>query len=181
MEINTDSAACPGVTARGSRQTYRAGLFIVLVASIVSAAWAHRGHAVWTDVSWNGTAFEITHRLHVADALTVHRSLRLSNALDAPESLAALALYAERRFQPALNQGTGQGVPSHGYSAMNTLGAEIEDDFLLIYQEWPIPLSGAFPDINNTILTDVEHGVQHFMRITGPGIDEERGPKPEPR
>jgi hypothetical protein len=143
-------------------------------------------------VSWNGTAFEITHRLHVADALTVHRYLRLPNALDAPESLAALALYAERRFKPALNRGAGQGagdgashgashVASHVDSAMNTLGAEIEDDFLLIYQEWPIPLSGAFPHMNNTILTDVEHDVQHFMRITGPGIDEERGPKPEPR
>lgn len=134
---------------------------------LVSAAHgtAHRGHAVWTDIHWAEDRFEITHRLHVPDAITVNRFMDGSLPIEDLRSLALVALYVEERFSLA-----GVDEPA----AFETLGAEIIDGFVYIYQEWPTSLPAAFPDIDNRVLLDVEPGSQAFIRITGPGLDEER-------
>ena len=142
-----------------------AGAILVAALLIAGATLAHRGHAVWTDIAWNGDYFEVTHRMHLADAISVNRFVGGTAAIEELRSLARVALYVEERFLLVAGSDT---------VTLQTLGAEIEDDFLFVYQEWHAPLPEAFPEIENRILLDVEPGAQAFIYIAGPGIDEER-------
>lgn len=128
---------------------------------------AHRGHAVWTDIVWAGESFEIVHRLHLADAIVVNRYMGGTEPIEETRSLARVALYVEERFE-LLTPGKGDEP-----IRLETIGAEIEDDFLLIYQEWVTPLPEQFPVIDNFILLDVEPGAQAFIKIKAPGLDQE--------
>jgi len=136
-----------------------------LLLSLSSWAMAHRGHAVWTDVQWAGESFEIVHRLHLADAITIQRYMGVAGSIDELRGQAAVALYVEERFTLLL--GNQRVTPT-------TIGAEIEDDFLLVYQEWVAPLPERFPPIDNFLLLDIEPDAQAFVHIDGPGISEER-------
>jgi len=134
-----------------------------------ASAVAHRGHAVWTDINWNGDRFEITHRMHLADAIAVNRFAGGDDDIEALPSLARVALYVEERF---ILLATGDTTALE--TPLITIGAEIEDDFVFVYQEWEAPLPAVFPKIDNRILLDVEPDAQAFIHISGPGIDEER-------
>lgn len=134
---------------------------------------AHRGHAVWTDVTWVGDRFEIVHRMHLADAISANRFMGGRDAIEAPRSLARVALYVEERFVvlPSVipESGTGSAAP-----VLETIGAEIEDDFIFVYQEWVTALPARFPAVDNSVLLDIEPDAQAFVHIEGPGISEER-------
>lgn len=132
---------------------------------VVVTASAHRGHAVWTDITWAGEGFEIVHRMHLADAITINRFMGGREAIEELRSLALVALYVEERFQL---------VGGGDVMRLQTLGAEIEDDFLFVYQEWTTKLPEQFPEIDNRLLLDVEPGSQALMKILGPGLNEER-------
>ena len=104
--------------------------------------------------------------MHLADAITVSSASGGGNEpIAAPRSLARVALYVEERFKVVTG---GEAV------TLDTLGAEIEDDFLFVYQEWHVALPAVFPAVDNTLLLDVEPESQAFIRIVGPGIAEER-------
>jgi len=79
-----------------------------------------------------------------------------------------LALYVDQRFTLSVSDGTS--------SAIVTLGAELEDDFAFIYQEWyPAAKPTAFPPIVNDLLIDLVSDAQRFVRIeTSQGIEERR-------
>lgn len=132
--------------------------------------YAHRGHAVWTDIIWAGESFEIVHRMHLADAIVVNRYMGGTEPIEETRSLARVALYVAERFE-LLGVAEGEADVPIG---LEIIGAEIEDDFLLIYQEWITPLPEQFPVIDNFILLDVEPEAQAFIKIKAPGLDEER-------
>lgn len=162
----TEVGVCKFDSAHINVQGLAWSLLLLALLSTPSV-WAHRGHGVWTDIVWANDRFEITHRLHAADALTITRSTGSSATIDAPEELARLALYVEERFS----------IEPHGGppSSMITIGAETEDDFVFVYQEWLVDVvPEAFPVIRNEILVDVEPGAQRFIRIVTPGGVEER-------
>lgn len=138
------------------------GLALLLAAAAVPA---HRGHAVWTDVSWAGEGFEIVHRMHLADAITANRYMGGTFPIEDMRSLALVAIYVEERFLP---RDVSDSNP------LRTLGAEIEDDFLFVYQEWATPLPAQFPEVDNLMLLDIEPDSQAFIKIAGPGLNEER-------
>lgn len=132
---------------------------------------------MWTDITWAGESFEIVHRMHLADAIVVNRYMGGTLPIEELRSLALVALYVDERFKllsglPANDQGDTAG--SGGDIELLTIGAEIEDDFLLVYQEWVTPLPERFPVIDNFVLQDVEPESQAFIKIKGPGLDEER-------
>ena len=100
----------------------------MLVVGLVShGASAHRDHGVWTEILWTETHFEITHQLHLADALPLLKALDPSVSIDSLEGQALLALHVADTF--ALESNDTEGT-------METIGAEIDDDFLFVYQEW---------------------------------------------
>jgi len=142
-----------------------AALGLILSAT---AVLAHRGHALWTDITWADDRFEIVHRMHLADAITANRAMGGREPIELPRSLARVALYVEERF------GLAQPPAAEGPSPFETIGAEIEDDFLFVYQEWVTDLPERFPELLNTVLLDLEPQAQAFVHIRGPGLDEER-------
>lgn len=90
-------------------------------------AGAHRDHGVWTEILWAQDHFEITHQLHLADALTLLDALDASASLESLKGQALIALHLEETF--SLESEGAEG-------STKTIGAEIDDDFLFIYQEW---------------------------------------------
>jgi hypothetical protein len=141
-------------------------LVFLTTALLVNPARAHRGHAVWTDIVWAQDHFEIVHRMHLADAITVSRYMGGALPIDDMRSLALVALYIEERF--VLRD-------SAGPVRLETVGAETEDDFIFVYQEWtPEALPVEFPLIDNQVLLDVEPESQAFVKIKAPGLNEER-------
>ncbi len=134
---------------------------LLLLAQPVSA---HRGHGCWTEMTWTGDRFEIVHRMHLSDAINVLRRIEKDTAIDSLRGRAKLALYVEEKFSIAID-----GRPVSG---VETLGAEIDDDFLLVYQEWLTSLPQTQPEIANRALMEYEHGVEHYLRYddgTGAG------------
>ena len=157
-----DHSASPGLVIIRTGSALLLALILSMGALEISA---HRGHAVWTDIHWASDGFEIVHRMHVADAITINRFMGGKLPIDDLQSLALVALYVEERFLLS-DAATDVGL--------ETLGAEIEEDFLFVYQEWAAPLTRRFPAIDNRLLLDVEPHSQAFIRIKGPGLDEER-------
>ena len=101
--------------------TLLAGVFLPI------GAGAHRDHGVWTEILWAQDHFEITHQLHLADALTLLDALDASASLESLRGQALIALHLEETF--SLESEGAEG-------STKTIGAEIDDDFLFIYQEW---------------------------------------------
>jgi hypothetical protein len=155
---------------RVRRGLLQVALLLLLFPGPVSA---HRGHAVWTDITWAGDRFEIVHRMHLADAISVNRLMGGRDAIEEPRSLARVALYVEERFRLAPVSGDEGPV-------FETIGAEIDDDFIFVYQEWITALPERFPDLANRVLLDIEPEAQAFLRIQGPGLAEERQRAPGP-
>ncbi|MFT7289112.1 MAG: hypothetical protein ACI87W_003239 [Halieaceae bacterium] len=103
--------------------------------------------------------------MHLADAITVKRFVGGSLPIEDMHSLALVALYVEERFSI---------IAPGAQAAVQTIGAEIEDDFLFVYQEWETTLPGVFPAVENRLRLDVEPQAQAFIKILGPGLNEER-------
>lgn len=146
-------------------------LLALAVLLAAAGAHAHRGHAVWTDIHWVGDRFELVHRMHLADAIAVNRYMGNRQAIEDMRSLAVVALYVEERFKLL----PGAATPAADEQrVLETIGAEIEDDFILVYQEWRTRLPTRFPRVDNRLLLDIEPEAQAFIKIDAPGISEER-------
>lgn len=157
-----------GIVGIVSRAVLLRWIFGAALLLLALQGYAHRGHAVWTDIIWAGESFEIVHRMHLADAIVVNRYMGGTEPIEETRSLARVALYVEERFELLTPGKSDEPI------RLETIGAEIEDDFLLIYQEWHTSLPQQFPIIDNFILLDVEPGAQAFIKIKAPGLDEER-------
>ena len=95
---------------------------------------------------WVGDRFELTHRLHLSDAILALRTLDKSANVDTLEGQAVLAIYVERNFGI-----DGVDTPK----TLTTLGAEIDDDFFYVYQEWVTALPKSMPSFYSTVLEDI--------------------------
>lgn len=154
------------ISTMGKRVTV--WLLLVGVCAWPPSLLAHRASAVWTEIVWRDHHFQITHRLHAADALLANRAMGGSDELDTLEALARLALYVERHF--SLSDAAAK------QNRLVTLGAELEGDFAFVYQEWfPTEPPRIVPNIVNTLLNDLVADSQRFVRIETPqGVEERR-------
>ena len=152
----------------------RLGIIFTGLVLLISVASAHRGHGVWTDIVWTDNHFEITHRFHAADGIAANRLVGGSGALSNAEDLARLALYVEQRFSivDAISNDSNTDQVAH----LKTLGAEVEDDFVYVYQEWwPLSPPDTALQLQHSVLRDVAPSTQIFVRIdTSKGIEERR-------
>lgn len=124
---------------------------VIFVAASAVKSDAHDAHFVLTSVEWNRntTAIEIIHRFHAHHALDAmaSRDRSTATAFDNPESFAALQARLEAAF--AIKSAGGDIVP------LSFVGAELQGDFLLMYQESePLDRPG-FLDIKNDFLADI--------------------------
>ena len=151
------------LTLSATRWLTRCVLSLLLL-SVSSLACAHRGHGSWTEMDWVNDRFEITHQIHLADAIRLLEAMEVEAPIDSMEALALLALYVEARFSMHNDGGTPV--------VLETLGAEIDDDFLYVFQEWVTPLPATMPTITSEVLLDIEPSAQAFIHVEAPGITE---------
>ena len=123
--------------------------------ALSAAANAHRGHGVWTDVSWHEDRFEIIHQIHLADALRLLENIDREAPIESPEGLAKLSLYVDDHFN----------IISRGeVVTLDTLGAEIADDFVYVYQEWLTMKPEAMPSFKSRLLLIIEPSAKTYVR-----------------
>ncbi len=126
----------------------RRAIVAVAVLAVALTASAHREPGSLTSITWNEASgkTEIVHRLHSHDA-----ELGVGAILDRPDlsaldlaGRAYIALYVEERFHMAGDDGELE---------LSLIGAELEGDHVLIYQEY----AGRLPQnlrIRDDILRD---------------------------
>ena len=117
---------------------------LLLVILLVSpSSWAHREHGFWTEVVWVGAHFEISHQLHLADAIVLLKALNPNEHIDSLRGQALLTIHVEENFSMNPPDATG---------SIATIGAEIDDDFIFIYQEWHGAKPTALPTFSHTAI-----------------------------
>lgn len=152
--------------AKGLRAALLRGIASVVACCLLltsGVVGAHRGHGSWTDVVWVDDRFEITHRIHLADAIELLDRIKEQTSIESMEGLALMAIYVENNFSIA---NTSKG------GALETLGAEIDDDFLYVYQEWLTPLPSGLPQFKSTLLLDLTPDAQAYVHVEAPGINQ---------
>ncbi len=146
------------------RQFLAASAALALCAATPLAA--HRLRMAMTTIVWRADRglLEITHRLHTGDAELAlagstadgqhddddHGANREGYAALSPENArqrARIALYVGKRF--------GLVDPDKGAIDLTTLGAEVDGDNVLVYQEVKLPALPPVLRVRNEILTDV--------------------------
>jgi hypothetical protein len=124
------------------------------------AAFAHRSQTVLTTILWNATTsiLEVTHRVHAADAEAWLGQLGTAGSADITlaRNQAQLMLYIEGHF----------GLTDAARTiALEPLGAEIEGEAILLYQQ--CKLAGPPKDlgIDNRILRDVFEAQTNLVNV----------------
>jgi len=155
---------------------FRLALAGILFVGIASAAEAHRKHVSWTSITWNErtSSLQITHRLHAHDAQTyldnhAGNETRIADL----RARAQVALYVADHFRIA--------VKSNSPASVNLLGAELEDPYLMVYQEITLSdppteldvhadiLMEQFPDQVNMVNIDINGPRQTLQFREGDG------------
>ena len=137
---------------------------LLLATLLVStASWAHREHGFWTQVVWVGAHFEISHQLHLADAIVLLQALDPNEHIDSLRGQALLAIHVEENFSMNLPDVVG---------SIATIGAEIDDDFIFIYQEWHGTKPTAWPIFSHTAILAAYPDAETRVRYQIDGINE---------
>jgi hypothetical protein len=124
-------------------------------------AFAHRAQSVLSTVEWNPktSTIDVTHRMHAHDAeLGLAASSGSASDVDLTQvrNQARLGLYVEDHF--ILSTPAGK-VP------LEVLGAEIEAEIILIYQEARLPAPPQALDVDNRILRDVFDSQTNLVNV----------------
>jgi hypothetical protein len=130
-------------------------LFAVLIAScnIYSPlAAAHRQHISWTGVEWNQETrnLEVVHRIHEHDAqLLLARQLNKPADLTQLQDRALFAIYVEDHFKLLITDNTAST------EVLKLLGAELEDSYILVFQELKLEKPPASMTLHASLLMDL--------------------------
>ncbi|WOI53362.1 DUF6702 family protein [Parvularcula sp. LCG005] len=120
---------------------------------IATPALAHRQPEVMTTINYTGegkkAATQITHRIHAHDAIQLLATLPTVSTpnLDDTKNLARLALYASRQFDMD--------------GSVKTLGAEIEGNYVYVYQE----AKGHPTLLGSHILSDFSDDWSNYVNV----------------
>lgn len=131
-------------------------------------AWAHRLPESLTTVEYNPASgsVEIVHRLHRHDAEQVMIALIDQPGVSLADLAvqARLALYVESRFAIAPWVDGEPGEPL----TLNLVGAQLEGDHVLVFQDWPGRLPGNVA-VRDDILRDYFPDQFNKVNITTAG------------
>jgi hypothetical protein len=134
-------------------------LFAVLITSGIiysPLAAAHRQHISWTAVEWNQKTrnLEVVHRIHEHDA-----QLLLAQQSNKPVDLtrlqdrALLAIYVENHFNLQISNNT-ESTPT-STKVLKLLGAELEDSYILVFQELKLDKPPASMTLHASLLMEL--------------------------
>jgi hypothetical protein len=143
-----------------ARITRRVAMLAGGAIALAPEALAHRAQTVLTTVMWNASSsmLEVTHRLHAHDAELTLAATTGAQAVDITQvkNQAQLMLYIEKQF--VLKDGAKQ-------ITLQPLGAELEGEALLLYQECRLPGPPRDLSIANGILRDVFEGQTNLVNV----------------
>lgn len=138
-----------------------AGLAVVAAACCSTAALAHRSHVTLTRLTPNERSgqWEVVHAIHYHDALRLLavRGVRDDVQPASIEGRARLALEVERGFR--------WRAPDGSLLRPVTVGAELEGDNVLIYQELAAPTAPGRYTIESSFMHDVFDDQQNNISI----------------
>ena len=151
-----------GGRSRGRSQPLVVATLAVAACLTASAVAAHRAQVSLTTVEWNTRtrSLEVIHRVHLHDAQRVLDRLESEQdlVLAELEGRARFALYAEAGF--SLQQPTEDAELS-----LTLVGAEIEDDHILVFQEIELPRPPAALRVTCTLLRDLFEDQQNHVNL----------------
>ena len=143
-----------------ARITRRLAVFAGCALAVAPPALAHRAQTVLTTVMWNAASsiLEVMHRIHAHDAELALQATTGAKQMDITEvrNQAQAMLYIESHF--GLTDG-GKKI------ALQPLGAEIEGEALMLYQECKLSAAPAEMAIDNRILRDVFEGQTNLVNV----------------
>lgn len=146
-----------GITRRMALLT---GGACVATVALAPEALAHRAQTVLTTVMWNASSsmLEVTHRIHAHDAELTLAATTGVQAVDITQvkNQAQLLLYIEKQF--TMTDG-GKTI------ALQPLGAEMEGEAILVYQECRLATPPKVLSIVNGILRDVFEGQTNLVNV----------------
>ena len=146
-----------GITRRKALLT---GGACVATVALAPEALAHRAQTVLTTVMWNASSsvLEVTHRIHAHDAELTLAATTGVQAVDITQvkNQAQLLLYIEKQF--TMTDG-GKTI------ALQPLGAEMEGEAILVYQECRLATPPKVLSIVNGILRDVFEGQTNLVNV----------------
>jgi hypothetical protein len=132
----------------------------VATVALAPEALAHRAQTVLTTVMWNASSsvLEVTHRIHAHDAELTLAATTGVQAVDITQvkNQAQLLLYIEKQF--TMTDG-GKTI------ALQPLGAEMEGEAILVYQECRLATPPKVLSIVNGILRDVFEGQTNLVNV----------------
>jgi len=106
--------------------------------------------------------FQITHQIHLADAIDLLDHLNSSLSVDSPLGQATIALHVENSF-------TVQFAEER--SIIKTIGVEIDNNFLFVYQETKSHPPAAVPSFSLEILDVISPSSSNIIRYENDGIN----------
>jgi hypothetical protein len=130
-------------------------LFAVLITSGIvynPLAAAHRQHISWTAVEWNQETLnlEVVHRIHEHDAqLLLARQSNEPVDLTRLQDRALLAIYVEDHFNLLISDN------STSTKVLKLLGAELEDSYILVFQELKLDKPPTSMTLHASLLMDL--------------------------
>lgn len=142
-------------------------LLSILLCAVAITAQAHRQHHVWTEIERNPTTglVEISHRMHMQDALSVLQLAggdKASLPIESVEALAEIAVYVDQRFA------VWPRCQNTQINSLELVGAGIDDDFIYVFQE--MQLTGQLHELvfTTSLLQDIEPYAASFVNVLSP-------------
>lgn len=145
-------------------------LAVLITSGIIGCplAAAHRQHISWTGIEWNEETrnLEVVHRIHVHDAqLLLARQSNKPVDLTRLQDRALLAIYVEDHFDLLISDNTESTTTSTKASTtistttstklLKLLGAELEDSYILVFQELKLDKPPTSMTLHAALLMDL--------------------------
>jgi len=142
MTIKRESFACRGL---GS---------LLLCVCLLQGASAHRLNLITTDIEWRaeGQTLDVSHRLHLEDALTLLATMDAADGVLDMEASARLLNYVEAHFALSIKSGA---------VTLEPFGAHIQGDSLFVYQRATLNQPPAALEVKNLLMQDIEPAMRN--------------------
>lgn len=142
------------------RMALLAGCSVGAGLAFAPPALAHRSQTVLSTVMWNAatSVLEVTHRMHAHDAELALQATTGAAQVDITvvKNQAQLMLYVEDRFK--LTDGAAK-------LGLNAVGAELEGQEILLYQEIKLKAPPTKLAIEDGLLRDVFEGQTNLVNV----------------
>jgi len=138
----------------GWRVHMRVFIGVVLCVQLTQSLSAHRLNLITTDIQWRAEdqVLDVSHRLHLEDALTLLATLGARDGVLDLEASARLLNYIEQRFELRTKGGV---------LALEPFGAHLQGDSLFVFQRVSVNQLPQALEVRNLLMFDMEPAMKN--------------------